>query len=582
MESSHGMDPFGLVVHDEEAFLSKVVNSGMEQGIFTRDRADEIIRVSVAMANKYVLAKEIDFRSIEELEKVQATIIKLIGVGLEIKSAGGVEDGIRALMSSSPVDLFRLSYTRIEKLRSRWMSLPGDHKVRLLVSAEQYGALSEIAMHRLADFSVFSETELMTIGDLKLDDVLFDSVAVLEYYESECDRFEFILKCKQVLPFDLLNRSSFVEAESLSEVDALREALCNTLIISGFLDSPDPVSVTMADVRTFLAAVELMDFAEGIPDDIEQVLLDLIHELAEDLNERDAQLMTKECIRIVQKLLETVMNEWSTVTSPSENVFYKRWSRLVILQDRPDPISRIIDSDEPLDEFDFEMLVEGIAGRLQDEALGLITRLPWERLVSAQVLRLFQEFPMYHEALAESASIKSLNALELVELLEILPEQVILGLLPKVTRVVSEGEYTLDDLRLILDLPRKEVWSLIRCAGPPRDYPVEQMIRDYADAPEKVRTIFLVTGWGTDPFPELFREAWNSNRDHVKKVLKNFPPSEIGPFLESAGGPTRPEVLSTDEKNPKMHSDVKEINELFKSLPITKKRAATRYFKKPA
>ena len=75
------MDSFGLVVHDPQSFLAKTVNYGMDEGIFTRDRADEIIRISVAMANKYVLHKEVDFRSTEELAKVQETILKLVETG---------------------------------------------------------------------------------------------------------------------------------------------------------------------------------------------------------------------------------------------------------------------------------------------------------------------------------------------------------------------------------------------------------------------------------------------------------------------------------------------------------------------
>ena len=117
------MDSFGLVVHDEQNFLAKTVQFGLEQGIFTRDRADEIIRISVAMANKYVLHKEVDFRSTEELAKVQETILKLIGVGLEIKSGDDMEDGINFLMEVSPVDLFRIAHTRVEKLRHRWQQL---------------------------------------------------------------------------------------------------------------------------------------------------------------------------------------------------------------------------------------------------------------------------------------------------------------------------------------------------------------------------------------------------------------------------------------------------------------------------
>ena len=96
------MESWGLVVHDEQAFLAKVVNLGVDEGILTADKVDEIIRISVAMANKYVLQKEIDFRSQDELAKVQETIIRLVGIGLEIKSKGIVEEGVRLLIDASP------------------------------------------------------------------------------------------------------------------------------------------------------------------------------------------------------------------------------------------------------------------------------------------------------------------------------------------------------------------------------------------------------------------------------------------------------------------------------------------------
>src|SRR4030042_634722 len=104
------MDSMGLVVHDDQSFFGKVVNAGMDEGILTQDRAGEIIRISVAMANKYVLQKEVDFRSTEELARVQETILKLIGVGLEIKSGGDAEEGISLLMRVSRGELFRVAH----------------------------------------------------------------------------------------------------------------------------------------------------------------------------------------------------------------------------------------------------------------------------------------------------------------------------------------------------------------------------------------------------------------------------------------------------------------------------------------
>ncbi len=167
------MDSFGLVVHDPQSFLAKAINYGMDEGIFTRDRADEIIRISVAMANKYVLHKEVDFRSTEELAKVQETILKLIGLGLEIKSNGNVDEGIGLLMDLSPVELFRLAHTRVEKLRYRWQKLLQNHRIEILVSAQEYQCLSDYACQRLGEMSIFTESELHTIGSLTLDDELF-------------------------------------------------------------------------------------------------------------------------------------------------------------------------------------------------------------------------------------------------------------------------------------------------------------------------------------------------------------------------------------------------------------------------
>jgi hypothetical protein len=291
------MDSFGLVVHDEQNFLAKTVQSGLEQGIFTRDRADEIIRISVAMANKYVLHKEVDFRSTEELGKVQETILKLIGVGLEIKSGGDMEDGISFLMEVSPVDLFRIAHTRVEKLRHRWEQLLQNHRIEILVSPVEYESLSDIAHQRLSEMSIFTESEIHTIESLTLEDDLFSTLSLLEYYESELERYQFILKLRKILPFTMLNRSRSVRAENLSEVDSLREALINTLIISMYVDSSDPVSLTMVNVRQFLGSLELTQDTDIFPEELEDVLVELIQELGEKLNDHDAALLTKEILR---------------------------------------------------------------------------------------------------------------------------------------------------------------------------------------------------------------------------------------------------------------------------------------------
>ena len=294
------MDTLGLVVHDEQTFLTKVVNTGMEQGIFTRDRADEIIRISVAMANKYVLQKEVDFRSTEELARVQETVLKLIGVGLEIKSKGEIETGIQLLMDASPVELFRLAYTRIERLRHSWRLLLRDHRIEIMVNADEYQCLADITCQRLSEMSIFSESELHTISSLTLDDELFATLGLVEYYEAELERYEFILRLKKILPFSMLNRSPSVRADNLAEADSIRNALINTLIISGYAESDDPVAITMRDVRYFLEALDPTDTADLFPEDVENAILDVIHELGEGLDEQEGSLLAREIIGSAQ------------------------------------------------------------------------------------------------------------------------------------------------------------------------------------------------------------------------------------------------------------------------------------------
>ncbi len=574
--------PFGIVVHDEEGFLSKVVNRGMEQGIFTSDRADEIIRISVAMANKYVLHNEIDFRSTEELAKVQETILKLIGVGLEIKCDGKVDQGVAPLMEQSPVDFFRVAHTRVERLRSRWEQLLLDHHVKILIDPAQYKELTDFAQQRLSEMSIFSEVELETIRALTLEDRLFSSLDVLSYYESELSRYQFILRLKDLLPFELLKKSKSVHAETLSEVDSIREALVNTLIISGFVDSDDPVVVTMADIRAFLAVLDSAEHQETFPAEIEDVVVDLIHELAEDLDEADAQLFTREIVRIAQELLATVTSEWDTVTSPSQAVFFKRWSRMAILSDVPDPLERILATAAPLDEFDFELLYSQLLSLPEDRARETIERIPWTQMVPDQIIRLFQEIPQYQVELSESVSINGFHAADLVDFLETLTAETFERLLPDLRKAVQAAHLTLEDLEVVADLPHKERWELLRMSGPPSDFEPEQIVAEFPDAHDKARRVFFYTSWKETWFPELFRQAWDADREFVKKFAKGLNPADIGPFLQSAAGDEYPRIEKLKTEEPTLKFESQELNGLFRSLAKSKKKAAVAHFRRKA
>jgi hypothetical protein len=572
------MDSLGLVVHDEQTFLTKVVNAGMEQGIFTRDRADEIIRVSVAMANKYVVQKEVDFRSTDELAKVQETVLKLIGIGLEIKSKGEVDSGLIMLMEASPVELFRLAYTRVDKLRHRWHKLLHDHSIQILVSVDEYECLSEVTCQRLANMSIFSESETHTISSLTLPDELFSNLGLVEYYEAELERYEFILRLKKILPFRLLNRSPNVQGENLSEVDSIREALINTLVISAYTDSPDPVAVTMEDVRRFLAAVDVTEIADFFPEDIENAVLDVVQELGEDLDEQEGALLAKEVIRISQKLLETIVSEWDTITSPSENVFFKRWCRLVILSGAPDAVDRILSQQEKLDDFDFEMLLAQMMNVPEERVVGIIERLPWNRMTPDQIIRLFHSLEQYQKQMASTADLNGFSAPELIDLLEGLNPAALHGLVPGLKKCFSEAAFTIEDLEILAGLPNAEAVRLLRMTKGPVDYGAEQAFQEYKEGSDKTREILFYSCIGRDFFPGLFEEAWAENAAFVRKMAKAVPPKEIGRVLLAANAGKPPKVLIISDKDAQLEFEVKEVTSFFRSLPAAKRKAAIKFF----
>lgn len=573
------MESWGLVVHDEQTFLAKVVNLGIDEGIVTADKVDEIIRISVAMANKYVLQKEIDFRSQEELSKVQETVIRLLGIGLEIKSKGIVEEGVRLLLDASPVDLFRLAYTRIEKLRERWRQLLLDHRIEILVPSLVYQSLSELTRQQLSEMSVFTEGELYTIRSLTMEDNLFTTLGVLEYYESELERYESILRMRRTLPFDLLNRSVSLNVENLSELDSLREGLIDTVVISAIVDGADPVTLCMEEVRRFLTELDLADDGEVFTQEMEDVVIDLIQELAEGLEEREAALFTKEFVETTRKLIETLINESDAVNSSSEITFFKRWTRIAILRDAPDPIERILTSGEDIDDFDFEILVEKLAGLSEEELVSLLERLPWNRMTPEQIIRLFDQLPYFQRQLAESVSLAGFQAVNLVDLLDTVDSEVIDLLAPAVRGVLEQARFTLEELELIVAPPHTGLIGLLWNANPPEDMDAKRALFEFKDGGKLRQEVLLCSCVKADFYPELFAEAWETDPSLVKRISRSLPLEDLGPLLLAAAGGRKPKVGATPTNTvPALDFEAKAVNMFFRSLPITKKRVAVGFF----
>ncbi len=577
------MENLGLVVHDDQGFLLKVVDEGLRTGLLTRDRADEIIRVSVAMANKYVLHKEVDFRSSEELEKVQQTVLKLMGVGLEIRSGGSVEAGMNVILENSPVELFRLANTRIEKLRHDWGQLLLDHRIEIYVSPEEYENLDELSLQRLSDMSVFSETEINSIQSLTLDDDLFSSLSLLEYYESELERYKFLLRLRDILPFDLMRRSKNVMAKNLVEIECIREALVNSIIISAHNEAPDPVSVTISDIRIFLGDLDIQSAPDGFPEEVENLVVDLIHELAEGLMERDVELLTSEIVEISRKLLQTILLEQETILAPNDFALFQRWSRIAILQDSPQTLERIFSStDDQMDEYDFEILLDQLGSMTGPKIGETAGKIPWTRMNADQIITLFHTVnPALHIPLAKAVLIDKLNAAELLDLLEELDEEVVESIFPKIVKHAESIDFYLEDLLLMGSVVRSPAIEreLLLASGPPVELSKEDILSELTGASQKTKNTLLTACEKSGFFGDLVYEVWEGAPAYLKKYLRSLKPREVAIFMERAVSGAKPNIKSKDGQAPVIRFKDKFLNEIYDSLPKSKKVAVEKHLK---
>ena len=573
------MENYGLVIPDDQSFMARVVELGVQNGILTRDRADEIVRISVAMSNKYVIQKEIDFRSLEQLARVQQTVLKLVGMGLEIKSEGSLEVGVKFLVEVSPVELFRLAYTRTENLRNEWKKLLLNHQIPILVDKEQYSCLSDIACQILSEMSVFTESELYAIQSLKLDDELFTSLTILEYYESELRRYQFILKLRDILPFHMLNKSPLVNADNLSEVDSIREALINTLVISGFLETETPVVVTTDEVRAFIGSVDWLSAEDPFPVEIESTVIDVIHELGQGLQEEEASLLAKEVISSVQNLVTTIAHDWKTVNSPLTQVFLKRWARLAILSDTFDEFDQLGMQSGKMDEFEYENLINKMARMSEAEMINLLSLMSWEALTPDQIISLFHDFGPHHGKFVEYVSLREFSGAELIDLMETIEPSSLKELIPKIKEALASVSLDLEDMEVISSIGEIDSLELLRASAPPQ-LEKGQALLEFRYGNPRIRKILFHSCIGAEFFHDLFLEAWNMDPHFVKREVRSISPREIGRFLELASGRVRPAVVAVENDEFQLQLTDKDISNFFDSLPTTKKKAAIRHFLK--
>jgi hypothetical protein len=250
---------------------------------------------------------------------------------------------------------------------------------------------------------------------------------------------------------------------------------------------------------------------------------------------------------------------------------------MVVLSDGPDPVERILSSGRKLDEYDYEILVSQLLNRSENDVAQLIRRLPWTNMTPDQIIRLFHELETYQEELAVGVSLSGFNAHELIDLVEGISVKAVKNLVPALRKVFPEAQFSLEDLELLVGLPKSEAVMLLRLAGPPVDLDRRQVLSEFRDGPEKVRQVLLHACSTADFFPELFQEAWSIDPGLVKRQMKLLHANDVGPFVHAA---QEDKVLpiAIGGKEADLQFQGRELNSAFKSLSAAKKKAVMKYF----
>jgi hypothetical protein len=152
--------------------------------------------------------------------------------------------------------------------------------------------------------------------------------------------------------------------------------------------------------------------------------------------------------------------------------------------------------------------------------------------------------------------------------------------MPTLGRAFREVHFTFEELEQLAALPYEEAPTLLKMANPPVDLDKKHLLMEFKDGSDRLRQVLFYACWGSDLFPELVNEAWAIDPEFVKRQVKNLPASEIGPFFLFAATVRKPKIPKADAKDPQLNFQPKLLNTLFKSLPVTKRRAAVKFFSK--
>jgi hypothetical protein len=239
----------------------------------------------------------------------------------------------------------------------------------------------------------------------------------------------------------------------------------------------------------------------------------------------------------------------------------------------PDPVDRILAAQNTLDEFDFDILLERLAGLRDEDAHDVIDRLPWKVMTPSQVIRLFHSFHNYHQWLGKHVSLNGFGATELIHLLEGLDQSAVKILKPSLKQALESGQFTIEDLEFLVAPYHTDLLPLLLSVNLNPDIGLKYVLSEFREGSKRRREIILYSCVKSDFFPEFFAEVWGTDSNFVKHQVNAFPTSRLGSFLLSAAGGCKPRVIESTKKIPDLDFGSKEVNELFNSLNPGKKKA---------
>jgi hypothetical protein len=335
--------------------------------------------------------------------------------------------------------------------------------------------------------------------------------------------------------------------------------------------------LSVLEIREFLESIDWNLVEEPFPFQIEGAVIDVIHELGHGMSEDEASLLAKEIIRTIQKMVTTIVNDWKTVSSPSPAIFFKRWERIVILSDKLDELEQLVTASGGFDEFEFETLVERLAGLPVTDLQNVVEHLPWESLTPDQVIRLFHDLRPHQKMLGEYVRLGEFSGPEFLDLLECMDNDSIKAIVPKIKEAIAVISLELEDLETLASLPEIDQCGVLRAVAPPQLDRAQALV-EFRDGSLRIRKILFQSCIRAEFFPDLFFEAWAMDPKFVKREVRSLSVSEIGPFLDSVASHLPPKADKSSNGEFELEFSSNELNSFYKSLPASKKKAAIRFF----